>query len=377
MLKPNTALLSIIALLLMLPLAHTQKGEPSQVIDGFTVTKITHKTARIRTSSDGKYVALKVGTVYKFPVSLKSNKSQIFITFSEGNTARMLPNTVIQLTSKKVKHPKLKLLTGKIALNLDKFPKDHKIEVSTPTAVCGAVGTRFEVSYSGETKQLGIDKAKTPQSQSFACTKGEIYVASESFHIGAVKKGQAVTTQNYKGKENSYSSVALKNDSSSSFHITLPDKSQYVSTSASFEIAQPKNQKKDEAIAVIKVNDTNMKALGFFERIDTGMKPGQAHVKVGDQYLAHAESQAYLDAAKEEGQLDTQIKEIELSMLMLDDIDPKAMKKEKESLIVKRDIAAKKASKLAKTISQDRSIRQVIQSIRRNINRQQMRRINR
>jgi hypothetical protein len=381
MFKVKVLVTSVIALLCVLPFAYTQKEKTDEIIDGFKVTKVTNKTARIRTSPKGKYVAVEAGKVYKFPVTLKSNKSQIFIQFSANNTARLLPNTVIQLTSAKVKHPKLKLLTGKIALELDNFPKDHKIEVSTPTAVCGAVGTRFEVSYSGEDKQLGIDRAKTNQAQSFACTKGEIFVASKSFHIGAVKKGQAVTTQNHEGKENSYCAVALENSSNSSFEISLPDKSKYVSTSSSFEIAQPKDQKADEAIVVVKVKDDNMKTLGFFETVETGMVKGKAHVKVGDKHVQHADSEAYLAAAKEEGQLDTRIKEVEMAITMLDaedhGIDAKTMEKKKEDLIVKRDIAAEKATKLAKRITQDRNIRQIIRQIRTNINRNQMRNIKR
>jgi hypothetical protein len=371
--KLKTTILMAAVILCLLPIAYTQKDPTTEVIDGFKVTKVTSNTARIRTSKDGKYVPVQAGKVYKFPVTLKSNKAQVFISFTKENTGRLLPNTVLQLTSPKIKHPKLKLLTGKVALELDKFPKDHKIEVSTPTAVCGAVGTRFEVSYSGEDKQLGIDKAKSTQSQSFACTKGEIYVASNSFHIGAVKVGQAVTTQSHEGKENSYCAVKLENSSAQSFHISLPDKSEYVASSSSFEIAQPKDQPKGEEITVVKVKDNNMKTLGFFETANHGMTANKAHVKVGDKYVAHADSEAYLVAAKEEGRLDTRIKEAELQIALLDDVDKNALKKEVDILEVKRDEAAKKASALAKRITQDRVIRNVMQQIRRNINRQQMR----
>ena len=50
-------------------------------------------------------------------------------------------------------------------------------------------------------------------------------------------------------------------------------------------------------------------------------------------------------------------------------------KKEVDTLEVKRDEAAEKASKLAKRITQDRAIRNVIRQIQRNINRQQMRNV--
>ena len=97
----------------------------------------------------------------------------------------------------------------------------------------------------------------------------------------------------------------------------------------------------------------------------------------GDKYVKHKDSEAYLVAAKEEGRLDTQIKEKELQIALLDDVDKNKIEKEIDTLEVKRDEAAKKASALAKRITQDRVIRGVIQQIRRNINRQQMRNIKR
>ena len=369
--KINIAVLLVLACCLI-PLAYTQKeaNEVKTVINGFKILKTTNATAKIRV--DGKYQKIEVGKFYKFPATIKSNNAQVFIQFSPDNTARLLTKTTLNLSSEKVRHPKLKLLTGKIALELDNFPKDHKIEVSTPTAVCGAVGTRFEVSYSGEDKQLGIDKASSTQKQSFACTKGEIYVASNSFTIGGVKKGQTVSTQAYEGKDNAYCSVKLaKEPGSSSFQITMPDKSSYVSTGSSFEIAKPKG----EDISVVKMQDNNMKTLGFFEKSNTNVQAGKAYVKIGDKYVENENSEAYLAAAKEEGMFDTRIKEVDMEIALLDDVDKNALEKQKDILEEKRDEAAKKANALAKKIMQDQNIRKVIQGVRRHINRQQMRNI--
>lgn len=375
MFKPKNFYLSILFLsFILIPLAYTQKSDDNpKVINGFKVVKISDQTARIKTAKGG-FLKIEEGKFYPFPATLKSNRSQILIQFSEMNTARLLPKTTIHLSSPKVRHPKLKLLDGKVALELDRFPKDHKMEVSTPTAVCGAVGTRFEVSYSGEDKQLGIDRAKASKNQSFKCTKGEIYIASNSFRIGGVKQGQAVTTKAYSGKENSYCNVALaKGIGSQSFRITLPDKSEYVAKTSSFEIAKPV----DSDIAVVKVKDNNLKTLGFFEETHTGMTPGSAYVKVGDNYVKHQESENYLRAAADEGMFDAQMKEIDLKLALLDDVDKNALQRKKASLKIKRDAAATKASAIIKRIQKDRQIRNVLQNIRRNINRQQMRRITR
>ena len=372
--KSSFAVLAAVLLCCLLPLAYTQKDAAvkATIINGFKVLKTTNNTAKIRV--DGKYVAIKAGQFYEFPATIKSNKSQVFIQFSAHNTARLLPKTTLNLSSEEVRHPKLKLLSGQVALELDNFPKDHKIEVATPTAVCGAIGTRFEVSYSGEDKQLGIDKASSTQKQSFACSKGEIYVASNSFNIGGVKRGQSVTTQAHEGKENAYCSVKLeKEPGASSFQITMPDKSSYVSTGSSFEIAKPK----DEDMSVVKIHDNNMKTLGFFEKSNTEIIPGKAYVKIGNKYVDNPDSDAYLVAAKEEGMYDTRIKEVDMELAMLEDVNTAALKQQRDVLEGKRDVAAKKASAIAKRIMQDQNIRKVIQGIRRNINRQQMRSIGR
>ncbi|MCM8525771.1 MAG: FecR family protein [Lentisphaeraceae bacterium] len=376
MLKKKISFAVIAAALIccLLPLAYTQKdgSDNPAVISGFKVLKTTNNTAKIRV--DGKYVNIEAGKFYKFPATIKSNKSQVFIQFSADNTARLLPKTTLNLSSEEVRHPKLKLLSGKIALELDSFPKDHKIEVSTPTAVCGAVGTRFEVSYSGEDKQLGIDKASSTQNQSFACSKGEIYVASNSFSIGGVKRGQSVTTQAHEGKENAYCAVKLeKEPGASSFQITMPDKSSYVSTGSSFEIAKPK----DEEMSVVKINDTNMKTLGFFEKSNTEITPGKSYVKIGDKYVENPDTDAYLAAAKEEGMYDTRMKEVDMELALLDDVNKAALEQELEVLEEKREVAAKKATAIAKRIMQDQNIRRVIQGVRKHIIRQQMRNINR
>ncbi|MCM8534377.1 MAG: FecR family protein [Lentisphaeraceae bacterium] len=354
-----TLLLAITFILLSLS-AIQDKPSP-KVINGFTVLKITDKTARIKVK-DGKYTKISEGSHYPFPSIIRSNKSQVFIKFSEQNTARLLPKTILKLSSEKVKHPKLKLLDGKVALELDRFPKDHKIEVSTPTAVCGAIGTRFEVSYSEQND-------KDSMNQTFKCTKGEVFVNSETFKIKGVKQGQEIKTQTYSGLSNSYCKVNLEGNNT--FKISLPDDSQYTAKSTSFEIAKPLSGD----IAIIKTSDKNLKTLGFFEEVSTPIQPGTSYVKVGDSYVRHADTESYLAAVKNEGVLDAKVKELDLKLEFIDDENEQSLTEQKESLIKERKLAADKASKIFKRIRQDNQIRSVIQKVRQNINRQQIRRV--
>ena len=113
---------------------------------------------------------------------------------------------------------------------------------------------------------------------------------------------------------------------SQSFRITLPDKSEYVAKTSSLEIAKPV----DSDIAVVKVKDNNLEILGFFEETHTD-DPGSAYVKVGDNYVKHQESENYLRAAADEGMFDAQMKEIDLKLALLDDVDKNALQRKKAS----------------------------------------------
>ncbi|NQZ58020.1 MAG: FecR domain-containing protein [Lentisphaeraceae bacterium] len=378
--KHFSKLLLLFVLLCFLPLMtygdnKTQRLATNE-ITGFTVTKVTHHSGRVRPGDAKKFEKIVVGRFYAFPSIVKSNRAQIFIEFSQGNTARLLAKTILELSSPEVRHPKLMLLNGRVALELNKFPDDHEIEVSTPTAVCGAVGTHFEISYSGEDKLLGLAKARDQLNQSFSCSKGEIYVKTDSFYIGRIGKGQQVVTESHQGVENAYCSVELKNVfAKQSFHIKITDQSEFTALkNCSFEIARPKNQD-DENISIVKVNDKNMANLDFFDEAELPVGVGQSYVKIGGKFIANENADEYLQAARDEGRLDTRVKEVVLEISMQENVNVAQLQQQKIKLMAKRDVAAKKATLIFRKIHQHRMIRQTIQNVRKNIRIQQMRKM--
>ena len=370
--KKIASFLIIALAICLLPLAHTDNKSNGDAIAGFTVTKVTNSSAKVKTP-DGKYQKLEAGKFYSFPATIKSERAQVFIEFSIENTAKLLPRTTLALTSPTVRHPKLRLLTGSISLELDKFPKDHKMEITTPTAVCGAVGTHFEVSYSGESKQQGAALADPRHSQSFKCSKGEVYVQSDSFKIGNVKAGLEVLAETHKGKENSYSKVVLNTGTSgNTFKINMSgaDKELLANKDTSFELAHTI----DKELTVVKFENDAFETDGFFSNSKIDVTPGKSFVKVGDKYIEDENTDAYLLAAKKEGQLDTQVREIDEQLLIADENEKANLEQQKQQLATQRDSAATAATAIAKRFRQNQNIRRTIDKVRQNIQRNRIRR---
>ncbi len=89
----------------------------------------------------------------KYPIGhwLKTNEgATLLITFSSLNLFRLLPSTELQVNGEGDTNSKfrrvLQLKTGTVSLDLKALPKGTTIQVETPTAVCGAVGTAFSVN---------------------------------------------------------------------------------------------------------------------------------------------------------------------------------------------------------------------------------------
>lgn len=186
-------------------------------IKGFTPI---NETGKCQVKSETGYVEITVGELYDFGRTVKTSRNSFLdIEFSEGNTFRLLPRTTLTITES-AKNPKLKVLeltSGEVDLKLDNFPKDHKLQVETPTAICGAVGTTFKVSFeSGQTSRTG----EGSRSHRFSCAKGEINVASrftvessvvigKTFKVDSMTAGSDMVASIEEGKNNAYTDVTV------------------------------------------------------------------------------------------------------------------------------------------------------------------------
>ena len=74
--KKLITFLSIAIAICLLPLAHTDNKQDSDVISGFTVTKLTNSSAKIKTAS-GSYARIESGKFYPFPATIRSERAQV------------------------------------------------------------------------------------------------------------------------------------------------------------------------------------------------------------------------------------------------------------------------------------------------------------
>jgi hypothetical protein len=197
-------------------LAFWATGTAMAQVAGFTVADAKNECFYYE---QAERKAVTVGQQYPFGTTVETGRnSSLDLTLSEGNTFRLLARTKIAITQD-TRDPRLKILrleTGSVDLQLDNMPKGEKLQVETPTAVCGAVGTRFAVTFESSDDK---DLAGTRQS-SFACDRGEVFVSSRfkvkeavstgrSMNVASVPAGSSFNATIHEGVENTFSDITV------------------------------------------------------------------------------------------------------------------------------------------------------------------------
>lgn len=367
-------------------MAVLMSGAARADIGGFTAIEITGR-CQAKAPGQAEFAPVVKGQEYDFGTMVTTSRnSALVLEFSTGNTFQLLARTKL-IIAEDTRDPKLKILKlreGTVNLTLDDFPKDHKLQVETPTAVCGAVGTRFVVSFDDD----DASKAKN----SFSCDKGEVFVASRfefdddqpvlrrTLDVPSVKAGSALVAVIHQGLENSYTDVTV-NRGKLTFDYggkagklrVSPDEGK----SARFICSLEKSEG-DVDMMALKVEDGEVenvrttRRFGFGaekEEIDTVSDGAtvviqKSEVKEPKKAEDMGAVEAYLDAAREEGEAHTEWVEMKL------DDAPKAAIDAQE---VKVKTAAAKASKLRRQLMAKR-MRKLTGQIRRAANRSQMHR---
>jgi len=189
--------------LLAAALAFAANAEP---FDQFTVEKIRGDSCQIRAKGSEDWSTASEGGIHQAGSAGRTGGgSTITLAFDAKNRFRILPKTevVVSVSTRDSKFRKvidLSMKDGNVEVDLDGFPKDYQFKVQTPTAVCGAVGTRFKVSSRG-----GMNS-------SFEADQGSIFAASKedgSFYAPSIKAGQSLEALAAPGKENSYARVKV------------------------------------------------------------------------------------------------------------------------------------------------------------------------
>ncbi len=117
--------------------------------DSFTVLKAQGDVTS-KTPDAEAFTPATEGQAYPYGTQLKTERNaSAVLQLGENNVVRMLARSEITI-HKDTKHRKLvriQLDAGEIGVQLDNRPEDVDFQVDTPLGVCGAVGTRFAVTY--------------------------------------------------------------------------------------------------------------------------------------------------------------------------------------------------------------------------------------
>ncbi len=176
--------------------------------ESFSIQKVSGSASKIKAAGASDFKAAQPSETYKAgSVGKTGDQSTITIAFDAENQFRLLPNTEVSISTS-TRDPKFRKVVdltmekGGVKVDLDNFPKNYQLRVQTPTAVCGAVGTRFEVTSS-----------KDGTSNNFQCDRGSISAKSiddNGFDAPVISKGQTLQAKAAPGKDNSYTQLSTQ-----------------------------------------------------------------------------------------------------------------------------------------------------------------------
>ena len=184
--------------------------------EGFTPKKLLGSCT---IEVNGEISAIEIDKFYNFGPTVKTGRSSyVDFLFSEGNTFRLLARTKLKILED-VQNPKLKIIQltqGNVDLKLDRMPKGTTLQVETPSAICGAVGTRFGCSF--EKDNPGS------REHSFKVKEGNVRIASRftvndnveignSFVIDSVTAGSELLAVLHEGVDNAFTEIAVNRGS--------------------------------------------------------------------------------------------------------------------------------------------------------------------
>jgi hypothetical protein len=239
--------------------------------------------------------------------------SSFVAAFNEQTLFRILPETEVVIgTESKTGYRKvinLSLRQGNVDVELEKLPKGYKMEVQTPTAVCGAVGTKFTVQRAKDGKET------------FTCTESEIEVAShqdKSFRANILEK-QRLSAKASPGKDNSHTELSTNDDIE--IDIGTHGNTIKAQKGTEFRFAQKKNSK-DVALRITKgaVNgESNGRYLMEGDKLlKFDGKTEKSQPALVDNYIDASEKEGAakrsLDAAAERGSSPETIQNLEAQL---------------------------------------------------------------
>ncbi len=296
----------------------------------FSIQKVKGDSCEIKSSGkSASWVAAKDHDIHKTGSRGRTGDDSSFVvSFDEENSFRLLADTevVISATARSSGYQKvvnLSMSQGKVEIDLKAFPKNYQFKVQTPTAVCGAIGTSFDVSADSDQKNM------------FKCKNGTIFARSledRSFDAAQIHPGQSLTAIVKPGKENSYTKLETSGGTIP-VSIGSDDHSYDIQRGSVVQLAQEHTEKVNQVAIKVDQGDLGGNKKGYYvmdgaELLDYSKEKGPRMVD------------DYLEAAKKEGTLRAELNQAraagtpkdELNQLQirLDTVAEEATQKRKE-----------------------------------------------
>jgi len=175
--------------------------------DAFTIDRVKGGKCEISADDAKQWQSAKEGATHPSGTWGRTDGDSSFtVKFDKDNHFRMLQSTQAKISTETLSAGFQKVTLdlskgGSVSVTLDNF-KGHQFKVQTPTAVCGAVGTRFDVQAEGNQNH-------------FECSKGSIDAESNEgrFEVARIEAGRGLSATVEPGKENSYTQLKAEGGS--------------------------------------------------------------------------------------------------------------------------------------------------------------------
>jgi len=233
------------------------------------------------------YQAAAVNSTYSIPAWGKTeDESSLTIAFNSENRFRLLPDSEAQVTtggesdSNSAWHRVVSLKIGSASFdhNAGTAPAVH-LDCVTPTAVCGAVGTQYDVN----------------------ATKGIYHVSSGNIYVNSDQEGALSLTSINAGGTATYDPGRENTYSKGSFTGTVRlDGTRYTASDATFTVAKKLDSSSETAVHIASGRLGNygpgdyLSDGGNLKRVDPGSKTATLHA----QYLSAAQTEGALNVER-------------------------------------------------------------------------------
>ncbi len=280
----------------------------AEKLESFKIQQVRGASCKIQPEGASEWKSAKDGDEYKEKSIGKTGGDGNFtVAFDDNNRFRLLAKTEVVISpatrASGFRKVNLGLAQGKVEVELEAFPKDHEFKVQTPTAVCGAVGTKFIV-----TTDAANQSTFTCQESSITARPLDYNGKEYDGFVAEIGKGKTLEATVTPGEQNSYAS--LKTDGGTiPIAVGSEDNKKFeVKEGSRIELAQEQTEKTEKV--ALKVEKGGLKGLDSSYYLVDGKEVTDYSSKVNDQD-GPALVNNYLAASKEEGKLKSKLERAE------------------------------------------------------------------